>query len=116
METKQKEYKYICEKCNIKCSEESRWIIHINSEKHKTGKKKIRCDYNGPYKCEKCKYETKNATTFKQHKLNVHSNKKEREERYKYYCNLCDIGTFSKSIYENHKKSEKHIRHETNYV
>jgi hypothetical protein len=110
-----KENKYICIECDFKCNENSRWLKHIETEKHKTGKRKIRSDYGGPFKCEKCNYESNNKTTFTQHKLNEHSNKEQREKEFKYYCNLCDFGTFSKGLYENHKKTDKHIKHELNY-
>ena len=72
----EKEYKYICEKCN----ENSKWDKHINTEKHKTGNNKKRSDYGGPYKCEICNYETRNNTLFKQYTLNYHSIKEEREK------------------------------------
>jgi hypothetical protein len=110
-----KNYKYICIQCDFKCNEISRWEKHIESVKHKTGKRKKRSDYNGPYKCDKCVYETNNSITFKQHILNEHGNIKEREEGFKFYCKLCDFGTFSNSLFEKHNKSNKHIKHEQNY-
>jgi hypothetical protein len=36
---------------------------------------------------------------YKQHILNYHSNKEEREEGFKYYCKLCDYGSFSKDFF-----------------
>lgn len=42
------------------------------------------------------------------HMLNNHSSKDERKEKFKYYCEICDYGTFGKSSFEKHKKSEKH--------
>jgi hypothetical protein len=110
-----KEYKYNCENCKFYCNETSKWEKHIETEKHKTGKRKIRADFKGPYKCEKCNYESKNIIMFKQHKLNEHSNKEEREKDFKYYCKLCDIGTFSKDNWNRHITSQRHIKHETNY-
>ena len=86
METK---YKYICEKCNFKCQYESQWNTHIERELHKTGIKKRRSDIKEPYKCDKCNNcETKNLYTYKQHILNEHSNKEEREKGFKYYCKI----------------------------
>ena len=108
METKNKENKYVCEKCNFKCNTKARWEAHIKTELHKTGQRKLRSDYKEPYKCEKCDYETKNITTMKIHKLNKHSTKLERKEKFKYYCEICDFGTFSKKTIENHNNSEKH--------
>ncbi len=109
------EFKYICKDCDFKCNDLSRWNKHVQTQKHITGKRKLRSDFAGPYKCDKCNYETKNSTTFKQHKLNDHSSKEERESGFKFYCKLCDFGTFSKGLYDNHKISDKHIKHEKNY-
>ena len=79
------------------------------------GKRKTRSDYGGPYLCEECKYETKNKTTFKQHNLNEHSNKEEREKGFKYYCKICDYGSISKDLFERHLITDRHkinqIRH-----
>jgi KRAB domain-containing zinc finger protein len=110
-----KEFKYNCEKCDYHCNAESSWEIHINTTKHKTGKKKQRCDYKEPYKCPECDYKTKNKTTLSQHKLNEHASKEEREKNFKYYCNMCDFGTFSIDSFEIHKESNKHKKRIKNY-
>ncbi len=110
MDIIEKTFKYICNQCKFNCNEQSRWLIHINSEKHKTGKRKKRSDYKETRNCDKCEYETRNETLLKQHILNEHSNKKERLEGFKYYCKKCDMGTFSNAIYEKHIKTEKHIK------
>ena len=109
-------FKYICETCKFKCNEKARWTKHIKTSKHINGKRKIRSDYNGPYKCLECKFETNNATYFKQHNLNKHSNQNTRENGFKYYCKICDFGTFSKFLFETHKTLKKHIVREKNYV
>ncbi len=105
-----KEYKYNCENCKYYCNEISKWDKHTDTQKHKTGKRKVRADFKGPYKCEKCNYETKNATTYKQHKLNIHSTLEERQKEFKFYCKNCDFGTFSKDLIEKHNQSDKHIK------
>jgi len=88
---------------------ESQWNKHIITELHKTGFKKKRSDIKEPYKCEKCLYyKTKNLYTFKQHVLNEHSTKEEREKGFKYYCKYCDFGTYSKDIMNDHNNREKH--------
>ncbi len=115
MENK-KEYKYTCENCKFSCNEISKWEKHIETEKHKTGKRKKRSDYKGLYKCEKCNYESANKIIFKQHILNEHSNKEEREKEFKYFCKMCDIGTFSKDNWNRHINSQRHIKHEKNYI
>jgi hypothetical protein len=48
----------------------------------------------------------------KQHILNEHGTLEEREKDFKYYCKLCDFGSFSKNIYENHIISDKHKKFE----
>lgn len=48
---------------------------------------------------------------FKQHKLNEHATKEQREKEFKFYCKCCDVGSFSKDIYEKHTNSEKHNRY-----
>jgi hypothetical protein len=105
------EKKYSCKKCNFECDFNSQWLKHIETELHKTGFKKKRSDIKESYKCDKCLYETKNATIFKQHKLTEHKTKEEREKQCKYYCKYCDMGTFSKNVFENHNKSNKHIKY-----
>lgn len=102
------EYVYNCDKCNYKCKYKSQWVKHCESGLHKTGQRKKRSDYKGVYKCDKCVYETKNTTMFKQHKLNSHSTIEEREKGFKYYCKICDFGSFSKDIMNNHNNSDKH--------
>ena len=108
----EKNYKYNCDECRFHCNEEIRWKKHIITELHKTGKRKQRSDYAGPYECDICEYKTQNATTFKQHKLNEHADKETREKEFKYYCKICDYGTFAKQLIEKHNGSEKHIRRE----
>jgi hypothetical protein len=112
---KEKTYKYECKQCDFRCNPPSVWQKHIETEKHKTGKKKKRSDYIEPYKCEKCDYKTKNKINFNQHNLNFHATKEEREEGFKYYCKICDFGTFSKDFFENHCNNKKHTKRVENY-
>lgn len=108
-------YKYVCEQCRYKSNDIHRWNKHLTTELHKTGKRKVRCDFHGPYNCEECDYKTLNATTFKQHKLNEHSNKEKRETEFKFYCKVCDFGSFSKQLFEKHLTTDKHKIHEKYY-
>lgn len=110
MEVKEIKYNFICEKCDYKCRFESHWKNHINTELHLTGQRKTRSDLKEPFKCEKCDYKTKNLTTLKQHKLNEHASREEREKEFKYYCSCCNYGTFSIDLYNRHTKSKKHIK------
>ena len=106
-------YKFICEKCDYKCNIISRWEKHINTELHITGKKKIRSDYKGEKKCIDCDYIGKTLNNLIEHKLNYHSSVEEREKEFKYYCKLCDYGTLSKDLINNHKNTKKHKRFES---
>lgn len=99
---------YTCEKCNYKCKYESELKKHCNTELHKTGIRKKRSDYKKVEKCVKCEFEIQNQTMMKQHYLNEHCNKKEREEGFTYYCKECDFGTFSEKTMEKHKNTKKH--------
>lgn len=40
-----KEYKYSCDRCGYNSNIKSSWEKHINTELHKTGKKKRSSDY-----------------------------------------------------------------------
>jgi len=61
--------------------------------------------------CKNCDFKTKNNIQFKEHNLNYHSNKEEREKEFKYYCKYCDYGTFAVSFIEKHNNTIKHKRH-----
>lgn len=107
--------KYICEKCKFESNIKSRWNAHINTELHKTGKRKKRIDIKEPFKCNNCEYQTKNKTLLIQHQLNAHADIKERQKKFRYYCKNCDYGTFSIDLYNRHIETDKHkksiIRH-----
>ncbi|ATZ80823.1 hypothetical protein BMW23_0777 [Bodo saltans virus] len=103
-----KTFKYNCEQCDFHCNAESIWTTHINREKHKTGKNKTRTDKKDPLQCDKCDYITKNKTTMLQHVLNEHSDKKEREIKFKFYCKICNVGSFSIDLFNLHNNCKKH--------
>ena len=86
----------------------STWELHINTQYHITGKRKIRSDKVCQEKCTICDYKTKNNTVLRQHILTKHSTKEERKACFTYYCAHCDVGTFARSIFKNHNKSDKH--------
>jgi len=111
----EKSHKFICEKCDYKGNIKSQWKKHINTELHKTGKKKERSDKKDPLKCEKCEYTIKSIIGLKQHYLNWHSSLEEREKEFKYYCKLCNFGTFTQNLLETHNNTKKHIFNEKIY-
>lgn len=100
--------KYHCEQCDFSCNCLSIWTKHTETELHKTGKRKKRCDCKMPFVCEHCKYETKNSITFKKHILNEHASKETRKKEFKYYCEYCDFGTFSNDTFNLHNETKKH--------
>jgi hypothetical protein len=77
-----KEHKYICEKCNFSTNSQSAYKIHESTEKHKSGKRGIRCDKKYPDKCPKCEFKPKSNTNYLQHTLIYHSTKEERKEKF----------------------------------
>jgi len=102
------ECKFYCVKCDKGFDYEIYYKRHLESSLHLTGKRKVRSDYNGPYKCEICNYETSNNTAYKEHILNNHKTIEEREKEYKYYCNLCNYGTESEINLKKHNLTLKH--------
>ena len=59
-------------------------------------------------KCKQCEYETQSYSTMLKHILNKHSSKEERKKQFKFYCETCDFGTFSKDTFAVHESSNKH--------
>jgi hypothetical protein len=97
------ETKYYCECCNYKCIYPAHWKQHLECEKHKNnGKRKTRSDKVLEPKCKLCDYTTTRTTNMKLHYLNNHANKEERKNGFKYYCEECDFGNFSKGLFKLH--------------
>jgi len=91
---------------------QSQWEKHTNTEFHKTGiLKKGRYkdpNINHDLKCDKCNLVTTHTMVLKKHILDVHSTKEERKKNFKYYCDVCDVGCFSKAIMNAHDCTKKH--------
>ena len=83
--------------------------LHLETKKHKTGKNKTRKDKKLRDKCPFCDYTSKKNQTMEQHILNKHATKSERREKFPYYCNDCDFGTFHELMYSIHIASPKHL-------
>ena len=103
-------YKYNCEQCDFHGNVPGAWAKHIETELHKTGKRKTRTDKTRVEKCHHCEYTLKSERTINmvQHILNEHSTKEERKEKFKYYCEYCDFGGFSQTMIEKHNNTSKH--------
>ena len=74
-----------------------------------TGTRKKRSDKK-ENKCIICNEVYSSQRSLKEHKLNIHSSKKEKEKEYKYYCNACNIGKGHELSYIKHINSGKHKR------
>jgi hypothetical protein len=103
------QYKYYCEKCNYGTNFKYSMQEHETSTLHKTGHRKSKKVIE-IYKCDNCEYENEHKYNYIAHKLNNHGTKEERKEQFKYYCDVCDMGTFSKSVHEIHVNSIRHKR------
>ena len=99
--------KFFCEKCNYGTDNKYVFAKHLETIFHKTGEKKRKSN-KVIYKCEKCDYETTKNNNYKNHLLNNHSTKEERQKEFKYYCNDCNFGIFNEKLYNNHLKTKKH--------
>ena len=101
-------YKYNCKQCKFNTNYESVWERHINTTKHKTGKRKTRSDKKKPIECDKCDYIAKTSHESRLHRLNNHSTIKERKKEFKHYCDMCDYGSFTPYSYKRHTNTKKH--------
>ena len=102
------EYKFIYNKFVYKCNYTSQWINHSNTKNIFNMIYKKRSDYQEDNKCDKCDYTTRNIVTMKKHVLNKHGTLEQREKEFKFYCKICDFGTFSKDTIEVLNNSDKH--------
>jgi len=98
-----------CEKCNKTFTSNTHYLIHCETELHKTGKRKTRTDKKGELKCSICNlYITKQQSTMKLHILNNHSSIEEKKKGFKFYCEVCDYGIINESKYNEHLETSKH--------
>lgn len=103
--------KHFCEKCNYGTKYKHLMTSHLESEKHKTGKRKTKpIKEKEIYKCDVCNYESINRNNHLTHKLNNHASKEERKKEFKYYCDKCDFGVFTESSMNLHNNSKGHLR------
>ena len=98
-----------CEKCNKTFTSNAHYLIHCETELHKTGKRKARTDIKEEFKCSICNiYTTKQPTNMKLHILNNHSSIEEKKNGFKYYCEICNIGYFIEHKIIAHLETTKH--------
>jgi len=108
-------FAFICEKCNYKTNIKGNYEAHLLTELHLNGKRKERSDKIYPIKCDKCDVIFKGKMEEQLHYLNNHSNLKERKEKFNYYCNYCDYGTFYLDQFNKHNNTSKHKKNELIY-
>jgi hypothetical protein len=104
VETKMK--MLVCSTCHYETPIKAYWDRHLLSWKHQHGgqtKSKIL-----KANCEKCGVKFSTTTNMKQHMLVHHSSPQERKKQYKFYCDVCDYGSFAKPAYEQHVLTRKH--------
>ena len=100
-----------CEKCNKTFTSNAHYLIHCETELHKTGERgKKLIKEKEIFSCDKCDFSSTNKNNYLTHKLNNHSTKEERKQQFKYYCDICDVGVFSESSFNNHKETIRHKR------
>jgi len=101
------ESKYECKQCNFKCKYEAQWKVHIETELHKTGKRKKRSDINELLKCEKCGFECRYKTQWNEHietELHKTGKKKKRSDtKEPLKCEHCDYKTKNETTMKLHK-------------
>lgn len=108
------EYKFICEKCQYRTNLKSLIDQHYNTVLHKTGKHGRReTKEKNNYKCQYCSYETSNKNNYLTHTLNNHESLENRKKTFKYYCECCNVGVFTKSAYNKHQQTNIHQRKST---
>ena len=104
-----------CEKCNNTFKSNTHYLIHCETELHKTGKRKTRTDKKEELQCNICNiYKTKQKSTMKLHILNNHSSIEEKKKGFKVYCEVCDYGIDSETKYLHHLETIKHKMKITN--
>jgi hypothetical protein len=103
-------YRFSCEKCKFFTNSKTAFNNHCITGKHLTGERKVRCDKQSIDQCPQCDFKSKNITNMKSHILNNHKTKEDRKKEFKYYCEMCDFGSFIETSFDIHKKSKKHIQ------
>ncbi len=105
------EFNFFCDKCNYGTNNKMSMVVHEHTTLHLTGKhgktnlpkgeKKI-------YVCDKCDFTNPNKINFLVHKLGKHATKEERKQGFKFYCEFCDFGVMTKSLFNTHLDTMTH--------
>lgn len=102
---------YKCETCNYQAHSEYRWKKHLETFKHKNNgvshNKAVKM-YFEPV-CDICGEEFARADSLKRHKIYKHMTEEEKQNL-AFKCDLCDKSFYINSLYQQHCKSQKHIK------
>ena len=107
------EYKFICKKCDYKTNKKFCYDSHCKTTLHITGERKKK-PLKEKYKCNICDYKTRNNNNYLTHKLNNHDTTKNRKKHFKYYCDKCDFGVFTESLFNKHIQTKSHMIKQNN--
>ena len=96
---------YYCYLCEYTTKKNSDWLKHQNTKRHlRNGKPKTTT-------CSVCKFSTSTHWNLKLHILSHHSTKEERQ-KYKYYCEVCDLVFFCSTYKNKHISGKIHKNRE----
>jgi hypothetical protein len=100
---------YYCECCKYTTKYRASWMHHLDTIKHKNGgKRPVKNPMNLDSNCKHCNYTSENLLNMTVHTLTNHSTSEERRARFKYYCEICDIGAVSENAFLRHCDTKKH--------
>ncbi len=99
--------KISCQKCGYYCSTMWEWKRHIVTNKHKNGGDQSWKDKDC-LKCSECDYLAKTQNNIMVHYYNKHGTPETRKKFLPFYCDACDFGTMTQSLFSAHASSIKH--------
>ena len=109
------EYTYYCDKCKYGTNLKHLLQQHFETTLHKTGERKKKDPSEKKvYKCDKCDYKSANNNNYLTHTLNNHDTAENRKKKFKFYCDACDFGVFTQSLFNTHLKTKRHEMKKTN--
>lgn len=98
-----------CEKCIKSFKSHTHYLLHCETEIHKTGKRKVRSNKKVDLICNICNlYTTRQTTNMKIHILNNHSDVETKKKGFKFYCVSCDYGIETEKQFNTHISTIKH--------
>lgn len=103
-----KNQEYVCEKCHFITEYKNSYELHLQSQLHLTGRRKVRKDKKIPDKCPHCLYTTKVKTSMDTHIIRHHMSPEEQKEKMNFYCEHCNVGTSSEAQFIRHNNAKRH--------